>query len=158
MTWNGKFFVKRLLKGKICKIMPFMVWVTSNSGADFFPFIAKMKQNRKIMRNFSTFSFFSGSSNLINSRNNETSDYPWFIFPVCLYSCVERKIKNCFTSFFCRAENCWSDMEEEKNFMWPLCKFWGEAMNNFEAEFNYRQFSKPQASTNEWKEKQQDAH
>lgn len=47
-----------------------------------FPF-CKKKWNRKIMRNFSTFFSFLcdlGRSNLINSRNNETSDYPWFIF------------------------------------------------------------------------------
>lgn len=88
----------------------------------------ELKWNRKIMRNFFSL-LLRGASNLINSRNNETSDYPWFISPSVGSAGVAQRKFNILQK------------SVRENFMWPLCKCCGEVMNKFQAEFNYQELT-----------------
>lgn len=114
----------------------------------------KSKNYAKLFHFF--FSLFRdlGRSNLINSRNNETSDYPWFIF---------------FRLLFFRFSVCTAGVVNWKNVdicgwknvktIWKiLCDLYanfsgGKVMNNFatvnfQAEFNYKRSQNPLHSVN----------
>lgn len=87
---------KRLLKRE--NMQNYATYGVSGDGfQQIFSFPSQKRRNRKIIR-IETFllSFFSGSSNLINSSLQWDFRHPWFIFSVCLHSCDGEKHKKCF--------------------------------------------------------------
>lgn len=140
MKW--KIPVKSLFRMKICKIMPMLFYSGVRLGkgnpTDSFPY-CKKKWNRKIMRNFSVFfSFFGnlGSSNLINSRNNETSDILDLYFLVSFFIF-------CLFSWCCAVENCNVCGRENVKTIWKLYVTFMQILrgsHEFLVEFNYQQF------------------
>lgn len=147
MTRNGKFRWRGLLKGKAKNMQNSAIYGVRDDSRELgartsrFSFSLSQKKSYCEIEKLCELIFFAFISFRISLTvgNNANFRLSLIYVSVCLYSCALSSLLLVFWGKF----NIFFAM---KNFMWPLCKCWGEMSwitLNLAAEFNYQQLEDP---------------